>query len=64
MTVHSLAAQAITERDAQLLIDLRRASAVAILRSIVSRYATAPAESLEGALYGHQSCAILFQCHW
>ena len=50
---------AITERDAQLLVDLRRAPAMAIPRSSVSRYATAWAESLEGALSAYQSWAIL-----
>ena len=49
----------ITERDAQLLVDLRRASAIAIPRSIVSQYATVWAESLARALNGHQSWAIL-----
>ena len=38
-----------TERDMQLLTELRRASAVALPRCVVSRYATAWAESLEGA---------------
>ena len=56
---------ATTERDAQLLIDIRRVSPMAIPRSIVSRFATACAESLEGALTGHQSWAILcrYCCH-
>ena len=49
----------ITERDQQLLDDLRSASAMAIPRCIVSRYATAWAESLEGAISGHQSWAVL-----
>ena len=47
------------ERDAQLLVDLRRASAMAIPRTIVSRYATTWAECPEGALTGHQYLAIL-----
>ena len=49
----------ITERDKQLLVDLRRASAMGILRCVVSRHATAWAESLEGAISGHQSWALL-----
>ena len=53
----------ITERDAQLPGDLYRASAMAILRSIVSWYGMAWAESLEGALNGHQSWAILCRYH-
>ena len=58
MTVHTPSSPirdiAITERDVQLFIDLRRASA-AIPRSTIFRCATAWAESLEGALTGHQS---------
>ena len=49
--------------DKQLLDDLRRASAMALLRCIVSRYATAWAESLEGAISGHQSWAVLCRRH-
>ena len=52
MTAHFRTAQ-----SQQLLADLRRASAVAIPRWIVARYASAQAESLEGAVSGHQSCA-------
>ena len=48
-----------TERDKQLLTDLRRDSAMAIPRCIASRYATAWAENLEGAISGHQSWAVL-----
>ena len=50
---------AIAEHDAQLLADVNRASAGAIPRSIISQYATAWAESSEGALNGHQAWAIL-----
>ena len=50
---------AITERHAQLLVDLRQGSAMTIPRSIVSHYATAWGESIEGALTGHQSWALL-----
>ena len=50
---------AITDSNAQLLGDFHRASAMAIPHSIVSRYATVWAESLEGALNGYQSWAIL-----
>ena len=47
---------AITERDKQLLADLRRASAMATPRS----YAIAWAEGLwGGAIRGHQSWAVL-----
>ena len=46
---------AITERDAQLLGDFRWASSMATPRSLVSRYAPASAESLEGVLTGHRS---------
>ena len=63
MTVHSHTAQSGTSLlqivTRPLLVDLRWASQMAIPRSIVSRYATAWAESLEGALTGHQSWAIL-----
>ena len=48
-----------TERDKQLLPELRRASAMALPRCVVSRYATAWAESLKGAMSGHQSWALL-----
>ena len=51
----------LTERDTQVLPELRRASAMALPRCIVSRYATAWAESLEGAISGHQTWALL--CH-
>ena len=53
-----------SERDKQLLAELRRASAMALPRCVVSRYATAWAESLEGAMSGHQSWALLcrFRC--
>ena len=43
-----------TERDKHLLAELRRASAMALPRCVVSRYATAWAESLERAMSGHQ----------
>ena len=46
---------AVTERDVQLLIDFRRFSTMAIPRSIVSHYATTPAERLDGAVTNHQS---------
>ena len=49
----------LTERDKQLLAEHRRASAMALPRCIVSRYATAWAESLEEAISGHQSWAVL-----
>ena len=49
----------VTERDKQPLADLRRVSAMAIPRCIVSRNAPAWAESLEGAISGHQSRAAL-----
>ena len=49
----------LTERDKQLLAELRRASAMALPRCIVSRYDTAWAESLEGAPSGHQSLTML-----
>ena len=39
----------VTERDTQLLADLRRASAVTVPRSTVCRYAAAWGESHEGA---------------
>ena len=50
---------AITERDKQLLADLRRVSVMSMPRCRVSRYATAWAECLEGASSGHQSWAVL-----
>ena len=49
----------LTDRDKQLLSELRRASAVALPRCVVSRHATAWAESLEGGMSGHQSWALL-----
>ena len=49
-------------RDKQLLTELRGASAMALLRCVVSRYGTAWAESLEGATSGHQSWAVLCRC--
>ena len=54
----------LADRDRQLLSELRRASAMALPRCVVSRYATAWAESLEGAVSGHQSWALLsgFRC--
>ena len=53
-----------TDRDKQLLSELRRASAMALPRCVVSRYATAWAGSIEGAMNGHQSWALLcrFRC--
>ena len=39
----------------QLLAELRRASAMALSRCVVSRHATAWAESLEGTMRGRQS---------
>ena len=53
---------ATTERDAQLLGDFRWASSMATPRTLVSRYAPAWAESLEGVLTGHRSWAILCRC--
>ena len=54
----------LTERDKQLLPELRRASVMAFSRCVVSRYARARAKSLEGAMSGHQSFAVLcrFRC--
>ena len=49
----------LTERDMQVLPELRRASAMALPRCTVSRYATAWAESLEGAISAHQTWALL-----
>ena len=49
----------VAESDRHLLASLRRASAIAIPRCIVSRYAKAWAESLEGAMSGHQSWTVL-----
>ena len=49
----------LTDRDKQLLSELRRASAMALPRCVVSRYATAWAESLEGAMSGHHSFTLL-----
>ena len=48
-----------TDGDKQLLSELRRPTAMALPRCVVSRYATAWAESLVGAMGGHQSCALL-----
>ena len=49
----------LTDRERQLLTELRCASTMALPRCVVSRYATAWAESLEGAMSGHQSWALL-----
>ena len=49
---------ALTERDKRLPTKLRRSSAMALPRCIVSSFATASAESLEGAISGHQSWAL------
>ena len=49
----------LTERDKQSLAELRRASAMALRRCIVSRNATAWAESLNEAISDHQSWALL-----
>ena len=49
------APSALTDRDKYLPTELRRASAMALPRFGVSRYAAAWAESLEGAMSGHQS---------
>ena len=53
-----------TDRDKQLLSELRQASAMALPRCVVSRYATSWAGSIEGAMNGHQSWALLcrFRC--
>ena len=40
----------LADRDKQLLSELRRASAMALPRCVVTRYATTWAESLEGAM--------------
>ena len=48
-----------TERDKQQAAELRRASAMALPRCVVSRYTAAWAESLEGTMSGHQSWALL-----
>ena len=45
--------------EKQLLSELRQASTMAHSRCVVSRYATAWAESLGGAMSGHQSWALL-----
>ena len=50
---------ALTERYKQLIAELRRTSAMALPRCVVSRYATALAESVVGAMSGHQSWALL-----
>ena len=47
----------LTDRDKQLVTELRRASAMALPRCVASRYSTAWAEYLEGAMSGHQSCS-------
>ena len=49
----------LTDRDKHLLGELRLASAMALPRCVVSRYATAWAESFEGAMSGHQCWALL-----
>ena len=49
----------LTDRDKHLLPKLRRDSAMALPRCVVSRHATGWAESLEGAMSGHQSWALL-----
>ena len=53
----------LTDRDKQLLSELRLASAMALPRCAVSRYATAWAESLDGAMSSHQSWALLCRYH-
>ena len=59
-----------TDRDKFVLTELRRASAMALPRCVVSRYATVWAESLEGVMSGHQSWALLCRyvtvvaCSW
>ena len=53
---------ALTKQNKQLLTELRRASVMPLPRCVVSRYATAWAESLEGAMSGHQSWALLCRC--
>ena len=50
---------AVTEGEEQMLGERHRASATTILRSTVSRYATAWADRFEGALHGRGSWAIL-----
>ena len=49
----------LTDRDKQLRPELRRASAMALPRCVVSRCAAAWTESFEGAMSGHQSWALL-----
>ena len=49
----------LTERDEQLLPELRRASAMGFPRCVVSQSATAWAESLQGPVSSHQSWALL-----
>ena len=49
----------LTDRDKQLLFELCWASAMALPRCVVSRYAVAWAESLEGAMRGHEFWAVL-----
>ena len=50
---------AVTERDKQVHTELRRASAMALSRCVVSGYATVWAESFEGSVSGHQSWYVL-----
>ena len=51
----------LADRDRQLLSELRRTSAMALPRCVVSRDATAWAESLEGAMSGYRyRCRLLF----
>ena len=47
----------LTDRDKLLLSELRWAWAMALSRCVVSRYATAWAESLEGVMSGHWPCS-------
>ena len=51
-------------RAIKALVGTRRASAVALPRCVASRYATAWAESLEEAMRGHQSWALLCRCRF
>ena len=52
----------LAERDKQLLAELRELPQWLSPRCIVSRYAMARAESLEGAITGHQHWAVLCLC--
>ena len=52
----------VTESDRQFLAALRSAPAMVIPRCFVSLHATAWAESLKGAVSGHQSWAVLYRC--